>query len=53
VIEAVAAHVPQSVQVLRDFLAGRSYDLAGEARIGADDFRSFARLVVGDELEGM
>lgn len=53
VTEAVAASVPQSGQTLRDFLAAELADLAGETRIGADDFWSFAQLVVGDELEGM
>lgn len=52
VVEGVAAYVPQSAQALRDFQAGRPSDLAGEIRIGADDFWSFARLVVRDELEG-
>jgi len=53
VTEAVAAYVPQSAQALHDFQAGRPSDLTEETRIGADDFWSFARLVVRDELEGM
>jgi len=53
VAEVVAANIPQASQALRDFLSPKPSDLAGETRIGADDFWSFARLVVRDELEGM
>ncbi len=53
VAEVVAANIPQASQTLRDFLTQKPADLAGEARIGADDFWSFARLVVRDELEGV
>lgn len=53
VAEAVAAHIPQAGQALRGFLTQKPADLARETRIGADDFWSFARLVVRDELEGV
>jgi hypothetical protein len=51
VAEAVATYIPQSSPVLRDFLTNKPADLAREARIGADDFWSFARLVILDELD--
>lgn len=52
-IKAVDAEVAGRFERLQAFLRKKPDDLAEEQRIGADDFWSFAQLVVEDELRGM
>jgi len=52
-IKAVNEQVAGQVERLRAFLQRKPDDLAAEKRIGADDFWSFAQLVVEDELRGI
>lgn len=52
-IEAVDAEVAGRFERLQAFLRQKPDDLTEEQRIGADDFWSFAQLVVEDELRGM
>ncbi|RME69656.1 MAG: hypothetical protein D6784_18070, partial [Chloroflexi bacterium] len=43
---------PQTLETLPRLLENQPDDLAADSRIGANDFWSFARLVVSDELKG-
>lgn len=52
-IRAVDGQVAGQVERLRAFLRTRPDDLAADRRIGADDFWSFAQLVVEDELRSI
>lgn len=52
-IRAVNEHVPAAVERLRTFLRRQPDDLAEDRRLGADDFWSFAQLVVEDELRSL
>jgi uncharacterized protein YkwD len=50
VIKALADHLPDQVERLRSYLREKPTALADDKRTGADDYWSFARLVVMDEL---
>lgn len=52
VTQAIKAHTSQPEKALRDFLASPPSQLIEDKRIGAQDFWSFAQLVVIDELSG-
>lgn len=52
VTQVLDATLTQDVTPLRDVLRTRPDDLTIDNRLGANDFWSFMRLVVGDELEG-
>ncbi len=51
--ERVEEHMFMERETLQTFLREKPADLAGENRIGAKDFWSFAQLVIQDELQGM
>lgn len=53
VSEALRQHLSNEIDSLRAFVENKSQDLVRDARIGVDDFWSFARLVVYDELEAL